>query len=246
MKQQRVPCRQGFFLALILVLLSPTAGSAAGNAPGIQDHAAIQAAARAYLQEVAQDHHGAGVQVRVVPGRLDPRLRLRACGEPLQASLPPGARLMGNTTVGVRCGGPAPWRLFVPMEVRVSGEVLVSRRPLPRDTVLSRDDVRLERRDLDGLHSGYLVDPQRVQGMVLRRSLQAGTVLTPQLVEPRQLVHRGQKVTLMAQNPAISVRVRGEALGDGAYGERVRVRNLSSGRVVEGRVLSSGVVGVTM
>ncbi|MCG5535725.1 flagellar basal body P-ring formation chaperone FlgA [Ectothiorhodospira mobilis] len=246
MKQQYVRCRQGFFLALILVLLLPTAGSAAENAAGIQDHETIQAAARAYLQGVARDHHGEGVEVQVVAGRLDPRLRLRACGEPLQASLPPGARLMGNTTVGVRCGGPAPWRLFVPMEVRVSGEVLVTRRPLPRDTVLSGEDIRLERRALDDLHGGYLVDPQRVQGMVLRRSLQAGTVLTPQLVEPRQLVHRGQKVTLMAQNAAISVRVRGEALGDGAYGEQVRVRNLSSGRVVEGRVLSSGVVGVTM
>lgn len=246
MKQQRIPCRQGFFLTLLFMLLLPTPGSAAGNTREIQDHATIQEAARTYLQEVAQNHHGEEVQIRIVPGRLDPRLRLRACGEPLQASLPPGARLMGNTTVGVRCGGPAPWRLFVPMQVQVSGEVLVTTRAMPRDTVLSRDDMRLERRALNDLHSGYLVDPQRAQGMVLKRSLQAGTVLTPQLVEPRQLVHRGQKVTLMAQNPAISVRVRGEALGDGAYGERVRVRNLSSGRVVEGRVLSSGVVGVTM
>ncbi|MFP4683070.1 MAG: flagellar basal body P-ring formation chaperone FlgA [Ectothiorhodospira sp.] len=230
----------------IALLLSTNGTTARADAQPVQDHGAIQAAAREHLTEAARAHHGEELEVRVVPGHLDSRLRLRACAEPLQASLPPAAKLMGNTTVSVSCSAPAPWRLYVPMEVRVAGEVLVTARPLPRDTVLSREDIRLERRSLGSLHGGYLVDPQRVRGMVLRRSLQAGTVLTPQVVEAQQLVHRGQKVTLLARNPTINVRVRGEALGDGAYGEAVRVRNLSSGRVVEGRVLSSGVVGVTM
>jgi len=82
--------------------------------------------------------------------------------------------------------------------------------------------------------------------MVLRRALQTGTVLTPQMVEPPRLVQRGQRVLLLAETGSVAVRVEAEAMGNGALGDRVRVRNLSSQNIVEGRVLSHGVVGVSM
>ncbi|MGM0676987.1 flagellar basal body P-ring formation chaperone FlgA [Ectothiorhodospira marina] len=228
-------------LTLCLLVLPPTT-----LASEVEPHANILETARDFLTEQARQHHGDALEVRVVPGRLDPRLRLRACGAPLEADLPPGGRMVGNTTVGVRCPGPSPWNLYVPMQVNVSGEVVVLDRSLPRGAVLSSTDIRLERKALDGLHSGYLVDPERANHMVLRRALRGGTVLTPHMVEPQRLVHRGERVTLLSENAAISVRMAGEAMADGAYGDRVRVRNLSSRRVVEGRVLSAGVVGVNM
>ncbi|MCG5493058.1 flagellar basal body P-ring formation chaperone FlgA [Ectothiorhodospira variabilis] len=228
-------------LALCALALPPTALSSE-----VEPHGNILKAAREFLTEQARQHHGDALEVRVVPGRLDPRLRLRACGAPLEAQLPPGGRMVGNTTVGVRCPGPAPWSLYVPMQINLRGEVVVLDRSLPRGTVLSSNDIRLEHRELNSLHSGYLVDPEGAQNMVLRRALSGGTVLTPHMVEPQRLVHRGERVTLISENSVVSVRMAGEAMADGSYGDRVRVRNLSSKRIVEGRVLSAGVVGVNM
>ncbi|MBK1673457.1 flagella basal body P-ring formation protein FlgA [Ectothiorhodospira shaposhnikovii] len=211
-----------------------------------QTHDSILAAAGNYLSSQAQAHHAEHLDVRVIRGSLDPRLRLRACDTALETFLPPGARLTGNVTVGVRCPSPSPWSLFVPMQVVVRGEVIVLERALPRGTMLSQSDFRLELRDLGSMHGGYLTDPAEVTNMVLRRALPAGTALSPQMVEPPRLVQRGQNVTLVAQNAGIAVRMEGQALADGAYGDRIQVRNLSSRRVVEGRVLSPGVVGVNM
>ncbi|WP_412852473.1 flagellar basal body P-ring formation chaperone FlgA [Ectothiorhodospira shaposhnikovii] len=211
-----------------------------------QSHDSILTAAGTFLGQQARAHHGEYVDVRINRGSLDPRLRLRACDGPLETFLPPGTRMTGHTTVGVRCTTPSPWSLFVPMQIVVRGEVVVLERALPRGTLISEGDIRLELRDLGSMHGGYLTEPTAVTNMVLRRALPAGTALSPQMVEPQRLVQRGQKVMLVAQNTAISVRMEGQALADGAYGDRVQVRNLSSRRIVEGRVLSAGVVGVNM
>jgi len=51
-------------------------------------------------------------------------------------------------------------------------------------------------------------------------------------------------VTLRAQTNALQIRVAGKALMDGALGQRIRVQNTASGRVVEGLVRSAELVEV--
>ena len=60
------------------------------------------------------------------------------------------------------------------------------------------------------------------------------------------LVRRGQRVTVLAQGRGIQVRTNGKALGDAAKGERVRVENTTSRRVVEGVAIADGVVRVNL
>jgi flagellar basal body P-ring formation protein FlgA len=218
--------------------------NAAAHAQESHDHI-LQAATR-FMTAEARNAHGEQFDVAVTPGRLDPRLRLRRCEAPLEAFLGPGSRMAGNSTVGVRCPGPVTWTLYVPVRISVHGQVLVLAEPLPRGSLLQASNLRREHHDVGNLSGGYLSDLAAAQHMVLRRALPAGTVLTPQMVEPQRLVQRGQRVTLMAEGATVTVRVEGEALSDGSRGQRVQVRNLSSQRVVEGTVLSHGVVGVNM
>ncbi|MBS0002209.1 MAG: flagellar basal body P-ring formation protein FlgA [Thioalkalivibrio sp.] len=231
--------RNRWLLAALLLL----AGS---GAAAQEPQRNILAAATAFMEAAAAEDHGAGFEVSVTAGPLDDRLRLRACAEGLEAFTAPGTRTAGNTTVGVRCHGPVSWTLYVPVQIEVHGEVVVLGQPLPRGSVLQPSHLRLERQDVGRLSNGYLGSLEEARDMVLRRALQAGTVLTPQVVEPPRLVERGQRVLLLAETGSVAVRVQAEAMGDGALGERVRVRNLSSQEIVEGRVLSHGVVGVSM
>ena len=59
-----------------------------------------------------------------------------------------------------------------------------------------------------------------------------------------RVVQRGQTVTLIATNGGFSVRMAGRALSDGMINQRVRVENLSSGKVVEGIARSEQVVEI--
>ena len=214
------------------------------NADDFQSQEAILSTARAYLEAEQLAALGRGGEVEM--GRLDPRLRLAACGGKLEACLPPGAQAMGNTTVGVRCATPGGWTLYVSARIVVRGQVLVTTRPLARGEVLTEDRVQLVERDLASLPRGYFEEAGPVLGQQARRHLAADTVLNPQLIEAPRLVRRGEEVTLVTGSGGFLVRSRGQALADGSAGDLIQVRSRDSRRVVEGRVQAAGVVKVTL
>ncbi len=181
-------------------------------------------------------------EVRV--GRLDKRLRLKPCPAPLQVTYANADRRAGQVYATVACTGEVAWRIFVPVRVAAFADVVVAARALPRGQRLGAADLRLAKRDLAGLNHGYYRDPAELQAWETRRSVRAGTVLTPTAVAPRKLVRNGEAVTLVAAAGRLRVAARGKALGDGAEGHTVRVRNSATGRVVEGRVIGPGRVAV--
>ncbi len=226
-----------FLLALL------TAPALAENGPAFQDLETIRAAAAQFL--TAQPHD-AGISTEIQAGTLDTRLHLSRCEQDLQAFQPAGARNVGNTTVGVRCGGVSPWSIYVPVHVSATAEVLIVNRPVARGATLSAADLRSERRDLAALSYGYVLHAGQAAGQRVTRSLSEGTVLSPNLLAAPQWVKRGERVTVLAQSGGMEIRMTGEALMDGTEGTLVRVRNLNSARVVEGTVIAQGVIQVRL
>ena len=179
-------------------------------------------------------------------GRIDPRLRLAPCDRQLEGFTRPGARDVGNVTVGIRCDGTSPWTIYIAATVKVLDMVLVLNHPVSRNQQLTEQDVRLEEHDIGRLRQGFMTDPRDVIGMLARVSLQADRVLVPSVLTLPKLVQRGQMVTLLAGTPGFEVRSSGKALEDGARGDLISVKNLSSNRTVEGMVVTVGVVQVSM
>ncbi len=214
---------------------------ASGPSPGVQDLGEIRAAVRTFLfanaGSVESPEH---VEVGVV----DPRLRLARCAQPLEVFFSSAGARTGNTTVGVRCLGPSPWLIYVPGRVKVYRDVVVTTRAVPRGTVIGEADIRLEQREVSTQTAGYLESPQLAVGRVSRRPMSIGSVIEPAALRKPRLVRRGDRVTIWANSGRLMVQMKGKALMDGAAGERVRVKNLSSGRVVEGTVTASGEIRV--
>lgn len=201
----------------------------------------IRAVARGFLlSEAGGADSGADVEV----GRLDARLRLRRCSVPLTPYLPPGGRVSGHTSVGVRCEGEVPWSLFVPALVRHEQPLVVAARPISRGATLTAEDVTTVTRLLPSAPGGVLASPDAAIGRVAMRDIAAGSTLNASQLKAPQVVRRGQSVTLSLASGSVAVRVAGTALRDGTLGERIPVRNVNSKRVVEGVVLADGVVEV--
>ena len=83
-----------------------------------------------------------------------------------------------------------------------------------------------------------------VIGKRLKKDTPAGTVLTPQVLEDRVLVQRGEIVSIVAENRRLVIQSNGKALDRGRMGETIRVKNLSSGKEVHGKVTGSSAVSV--
>jgi flagellar basal body P-ring formation protein FlgA len=209
-----------------------------------QSPESILDAAREHLEQAARAQLTGRVEVQM--GYLDPRLRLAQCAQPLETFQASGARPTGRTSVGVRCPDITGWTIYVAANVDIFGKALVTTRSLPRSADLAPGDVQLVETSLANLGAGYLNDSADIDGMVTRRPLPAGTALTPAMVKAPRLVRRGDRVTLVGGEGPIQVEMLGEAINDGARGERVRVRALNSQRIVEGWVVSASVVKVTL
>jgi flagella basal body P-ring formation protein FlgA len=175
---------------------------------------------------------------------LDARLHLTACKTPLQTSLAPGARSPTRITVQVRCADVAGWKIYVPVDVTYYDHVVVATRAVDRGAALAPADLAVEERESGSLPSSYMRDPAELTGFTLSRPVAAGTVISPSLLAADHVIHRGDIVTLIAQTGSMMVRAQGRAMADAAVRERVKVRNLGSGRQVEGLVVGAGEVQV--
>jgi flagella basal body P-ring formation protein FlgA len=175
---------------------------------------------------------------------LDPRLRLSPCAVAIEAFVPIGAKLSGNTTVGVRCTSSKPWTVYVPVRVKLHGQVLVAARPIAKGVALREADIRLETRDLASLSVTPLTERSQALGKLTGLSLGLGDIINANGLQAARLVHRGEKVTILAAEGGFEVRASGVALMDGTEGDRIRVRNSLTNIVIQATVTASGVVRI--
>jgi len=228
------------FASLMLLHSAPSFSSA------YQTHDSIKNSAETFLlSKLSRDSRGK-IDIEVITNRLDPRLRLRQCETALEPFLPTGANLSGNTSIGIRCQDNKPWSLYVSAKIIKYANIYVATRFLPRGEQLKQSDFALERRDISNQSIGYITDIKAIDGKILRRPLRHNNIIPPNALTEAMLVKRGDRVTILAQNTGVKVHMKGKALKNGAKGEMIRVRNLSSKRIIEGKILSEGVVGVRL
>lgn len=198
-----------------------------------QDTAEIETAARLYIKERV-----GGEQTSVAANPLDPRIRLARCDKALEAFVRPGTRIRARTTVGVRCTGSRSWKVYVPVDLVETADVLIPKRALRRGQIIAADDLVADHRDVSRLHSGYFTRTEELIGQRVKATVSAGRVITPSMIEPDVVIQRGQTVTLSVANSAVSIRMAGKAMQDGGLHQRIKVKNLNSGRIIEGFVRS--------
>lgn len=191
-------------------------------------------------------------QNRTLPGArmiaeadpLDSRLHLADCAKPLESSVSGNRPLGARTSVAVHCPVPGGWTVRVPVRVKMFSNVLVTTRPLARGDGIGAGDVRTEERDVASLAYGYVAELGQIDGRSLARPLNAGTVLTPGMLAGRQAVRIGDSVSMEAGVEGVVIRASGVSMGAGDTGTRLKVRNASSGKVLDAVVTGPGTVAV--
>ena len=204
----------------------------------------IRAAARQFIVAHFEkpDVEGISDDIKITVKSLDPRLRLAACDSELEVYMAPGTRLVGHSTVGVRCDSPQAWSLFVPVYIEQLVPVVTLKRGLKRGETLAADNLLVKKRAVTAIPASYLKTGAALIDQIASRDIVAGVVLTRHMFKPKKLVRRGDRVVLSMKSGTVAVRVAGIAMADGARGERIKVKNLSSKRLVDGTVSAANTV----
>ncbi len=226
-------------LLLVAAVLCATLGIA--RAAAFEPAANIRAAAARYVRAQLPPALRRAARIRVQgPGAAlhfarCAQLRVQACG---------ASGLFGAQTVHVRCDGPQPWSLYLPVEVDTPRGAVLAVHALGAGHVLRADDLAVVQRDLASLPAGTLAAVRDGVGQVLRYSVAAGQAITRSMLRGPRLVRDGQSVSLVAIAPGLRLAALGVALQDGSQGQDIMARNAQSGRVVRGVIDANGDVVV--
>jgi flagella basal body P-ring formation protein FlgA len=131
---------------------------------------------------------------------------------------------------------------YIAFRVYEKKKLFYIKKALSKGSSVSPDDLGSKETYIGENELIYPKDPKDVVGKILKKDVAAGTVLTNLMLDSRQVIRRGETVTLVGETNQLFVRTKGKAEEPGRVGERIRVKNLSSDREVVGRVADDGTV----
>jgi flagella basal body P-ring formation protein FlgA len=229
-------------LALVHCLALPPL-LAAAEASELQDLKQLEALAKS---EAAAQFPALNARQRFLVGPIEPHMQLQKCQRQVRPVLASAVHMRDRVTIELICQDAKSWHIYVPVRIIGTSPVAVTAHAIVAGSVLQATDLKVEEHDLSELPLGFLDDPAIAVGLTASRPIAGGAFLTNQMLVAAKAVQRGQSVTLIADAGGISVRMGGRALSDGLINQRVRVQNLSSGKVVEGIARSEQVVEIIL
>lgn len=208
--------------------------------PARQDLNHLQQQVAGFLETHYQRRDISRVDVKV--GNLDPRLVLPACGQALSMSVNDPSHSGGNLTVQTRCEAQQSWSIYVPAQVALFRPVAIASRNMARGDVVRDGDIRIEVMNASLLRQGYLVQKAGIAGKELQRPINKGEAFRTAILDAPMVIKRGDEVSIEMQAGMIAVNSTGVALANGRVGQRIRVRNSQSERIVSAEVVDAGKV----
>jgi flagella basal body P-ring formation protein FlgA len=233
-----------FSKALALLLLSALgmsalAQSTAASGPARQNLFALQKIAEKFIQ-VQTTGLSSTINISIEP--VDANLNLPACTEP-QAFLPNGGRLMGKTTVGVKCTAPSAWTIYVRATVQVMAEYIAARNPLAQGQTIGPGDIVKMKGDLANLPSGIITEESQAIGRIANMSLTAGAPLRQDALRSNRVVQQGQAVRIVSMGTGFQITTEGRAMTNASEGQMAQAKT-ASGQVISGTARAGGIIEI--
>ncbi len=111
-------------------------------------------------------------------------------------------------------------------------------------TVLTARDLEYREVNIAKAPARLLTRLEAAVGKATRRTIKAGTCLRPNLLQSVPVIRKGDRVQMVARNGALRLVTFGVAKSNGDRGAQIRVENLTSRKIVVGRVKDARTVEV--
>ncbi len=122
--------------------------------------------------------------------------------------------------------------------------VVVAKDFIKRGQIIKAEDVRSEDRILFRLTGNIAQDAGSVIDKIAKMDIRAGMIIKTGMLDSRKLVKRGNPVSIVVESGILRVTAAGQALEDGPEGKFIKVLNLSSRKVIVGKIVADSTVSV--
>lgn len=146
-------------------------------------------------------------------------------------------------TVGFYSGGSLLRERSVSVSIEALCDVVLSSRPLPRNRIIQSGDLYVQKRWLRTIPANLAVLSESV-GKALTVTVRANREITRNMLSDPTLVKRGKIVKIVLDNGVLRVAALGVSEEAGRRDQLIRVKNISSNRVIYARITGGDTVRV--
>ena len=129
--------------------------------------------------------------------------------------------------------------------LKIYKEVYVAQNDIGYEQVIKENDIKKVRLNVDRIPSHYVTDKAALIGKQSKRPISAGETLQTRTVELQPIVKTGDKMTILYETNLFRVSATWRiAMKHGRAGELISLRNLSSKKIVQAKILNSNTAKV--
>ena len=155
-------------------------------------------------------------------------------------------------TVIVSCNKPLKWQITIrtnadsaPIihskkkinKISNSIKLIILRNNLKKGEVIQKHDLKFDYKT-NSVGNGFFENFDKLVGRKIKQNLSKGQVIKIRHLEENFMVSEGQSIIIFSDLHGINVRMQGNALENGHFNELIKVKNISSGKIVQGRVVN--------
>ena len=155
-------------------------------------------------------------------------------------------------TVIVSCNKPLKWQITIRTnadstskihskkkinKISNSIKLITLRNNLKKGEVIQKHDLKFDYKT-NSVGNGFFESFDSLVGRKINQNLSKGQVIKIRHLEENFMVSEGQSIIIFSDLYGINVRMQGNALENGHFNELIKVKNISSGKIVQGRVIN--------
>ncbi len=207
---------------------------------GQETTSAIEREATAFLYSHYSERFP-DAQIKININQLNSKFKQHQCTSALIFT--PPRNISARPLLKVSCETPRKWMLYLRAKATVKQNALVARLALKRGRTISPAMVEIER--IDKLrHPDSYTSFEQISGMVTKRTLPSGRVLSSRDLSRAPAVNKGDAIMIEARRGGLSIRTAGIAAQSGHIGEQISATNNRSGKEVRGIIKARGLIVV--
>lgn len=132
------------------------------------------------------------------------------------------------------------------VKVKINKSIFRAKNLIKRKAVISESDLTQEKRDIAELPGNVVLDRKEIVGKEAKFNIIPGRIFLSWMIRDIPLVRNRDEVTIVAKSNDFEVTVQGIAMEDGALGEEIEVKNLSSEKKFIAKVIGEKKVAVSV
>jgi flagella basal body P-ring formation protein FlgA len=193
-----------------------------------------------FIKEIYDDSDDIQIRLNTIPHQMKEKVKVKN----ITFAKIPDANGDGICAVEINASAGRSRNIQVPFRVFVKRKLYMLKIALKKDEYIKKEDILIKETYMNGKGDEYPASLADLSGKTLKRDLPANTILTHQMLEEPVAVQRGEIVNIVAENKKLLVLVKGKTIDKGRIGDTIRVKNISSGKEIVGRVTALNAVSI--